>query len=199
MSRLVAAPRECRSTWPTGFPGQGAWVFVCGPSGAGKDSVMAWARDALAGETRLHFARRLVTRHAPSAWDDGVSAPALQALLADGQLAWHWQAHGLLYGVHRSYAACVMAGDVVVVNGSRTHARELAGRADVRCVVITAPQPLLAARLHARGREDAPAVARRLHRNAASVLPAADLVIRNDADLGRAGDALSVYLRELVR
>jgi len=40
----------------------GKWVFVCGPSGAGKDSVLAWASDHLAGRRDIVFARRMVTR-----------------------------------------------------------------------------------------------------------------------------------------
>ena len=36
----------------------GTWVFVCGPSGAGKDSVIGWARGQLADRPGIVFAQR---------------------------------------------------------------------------------------------------------------------------------------------
>lgn len=176
----------------------GCWVIVCGPSGAGKDSVMGWARDALAGRPWLHFARRLVTRAGSSAWDDEVNAKRLELLRAGGALAWYWEAHGLRYGIDANYAVLVRAGQVVVVNGSREHARTVAGRGDVHCVLVTAPQAVLAARLRARGRENEEAIARRLARGAGEGKLAVDHIIRNEGELAAAGVALRDYLLELA-
>jgi ribose 1,5-bisphosphokinase PhnN len=39
----------------------GHWVFVCGASGAGKDSVMAWAQEHLAGTSAIVFSRRMLS------------------------------------------------------------------------------------------------------------------------------------------
>jgi ribose 1,5-bisphosphokinase PhnN len=36
---------------------RGAWAFVCGPSGAGKDSVIAWARERLADRREIACSR----------------------------------------------------------------------------------------------------------------------------------------------
>ena len=41
---------------------KGCFVAVVGPSGAGKDTIMDAARVALAGDTRFHFVRRIITR-----------------------------------------------------------------------------------------------------------------------------------------
>lgn len=178
---------------------RGIWVLVCGPSGAGKDSVLGWAQAALAGHGRICFARRIVTRAAgPGSDHDEASPAAMQALRAGGGLAWHWQAHGHHYGVRAAYALQVAAGQVVVVNGSREHALPLAGRADVRCVLVTAPAPLLQQRLQARGREDGAAVASRMARNGHLAPPPADRVIVNDASVAAAGAALRDYLLGLA-
>lgn len=178
----------------------GVWVMVCGPSGAGKDSVMAWAADALAGEPRVCFARRLVTRAAhPGSDHDEVSPAAMRRLHSAGALAWHWQAHGCDYAIRGDYADRVAQGQVVVVNGSREHVRGLQPRPDVRTVLVTAAAGLLATRLASRGRESHLAVAARLQRNAALATPAADRVIINERQLAVAGAALRDYLMELAR
>lgn len=178
----------------------GCWVIVCGASGAGKDSVLAWARDALRAHARIRFAQRLVTRPgAPGSGHEEVSPQALDSLRARGDLAWHWQAHGHGYGIRAAYRADVDAGAIVVVNGSREHVLQLAGRTDVRCVLLTAPRASLRARLLQRAREDAAAVALRMARNETLDLPAAERVIANDGPLHVAGVALRDYLLELAR
>lgn len=177
----------------------GCWVLVCGPSGAGKDTVLGWARSALAEHPAICFARRLVTRAAVGSDDDSVDAAGMQALRRRGELAWEWSAHGHEYGIRSDYAQRVHAGELVVVNGSREHARTLAGRPDLRCVLVTAPPGVLRARLHARGREDARSISLRMARNGRLPAPFADRVIVNDAALEAAGAALRDYLVELVR
>ena len=72
----------------------GLWVFVCGASGAGKDSVMAWAAEYLQNSPRVVFARRMVTRAAHAGSDhDAITSEQFAQLQAAGALAWHWQAH----------------------------------------------------------------------------------------------------------
>lgn len=179
---------------------KGCWVMVCGPSGAGKDSVLRWAAQELAAHGGIRFARRLVTRASgPGADDDAIGLPEIHALRGRGGLAWHWQAHGHHYGVPAQYAADVAAGRIVVVNGSREHARPLAGRANVRCVLVTAGNELLAERLLLRGREDGTGMALRMARNQELAAPPADRVIRNEGPLPQAGAALRDYLLELAR
>lgn len=178
----------------------GCWVIVCGPSGAGKDSVIGWTQVALARHPRVRFARRLVTRASQTGSEhEPVSAAELGALRARGELAWHWQAHGHGYGVRAGYAAEVAAGRVVVINGSREHALSLADCEDVRCVLVTAPERVLRQRLLERGREDSHAVARRLTRNGALAPPPADCIIANEGAIATAGAALRDYLLRLAR
>lgn len=179
---------------------RGLWVFVCGPSGAGKDSVLAWAAAALAHDARFVFTRRLVTRErSPGSDHDEVTPAAFERLKAAGRLAWDWQAHGHHYGIAGHYAQDVAAGRTVVVNGSREHAMALAVQDKLRTVLVTAQAERVAARLYQRGRESVEAVAARIARNAALDLPHADAVIANDGDLDQAGQALQRYLLGLQR
>ena len=173
----------------------GAWIFICGPSGAGKDSVVAAARQALSARQDIVFARRMVTRAMqPGSDHDPVTQAAFHALVHDDALSWHWQAHGFYYGIARHYAAEVQAGRLVVVNGSRAHVRALPASPDVRVVQITATPEQLALRLLQRGRDTPRAVADRLARNVGFAEMAADCVIVNDTELAIAGRRLADYL-----
>lgn len=178
---------------------KGLWVMVCGPSGAGKDSVLKHAEASLDASSRIVFARRFVTRAAgPGACDVELDRDELRRLLASGGTSWHWQAHGHDYAIGAAYRDLVARGDVVVVNGSREHAAGLRGRPDVRTVLVTAPASTVRERLVARGRENAEAVALRMERNAVLALQEADRVITNDGPLATAGAALADYLKELA-
>jgi ribose 1,5-bisphosphokinase len=173
----------------------GAWIFVCGPSGAGKDSVVASAQHILSAQKGIVFARRLVTRVLQAGSDhDPVTEPDFHALVRAGGLCWHWQAHGFHYGIAQHYAAEVQAGRLVVVNGSRAHVRELPPSPDLRIVQVTASPDQLAARLRQRGRDATSAVAERLARNTGFIGMTADCVIVNDAELSAAGQRLADYL-----
>lgn len=178
-------------------PQTGVWVFVCGPSGSGKDSVMAYAQQALASRRDIVFARRFVTRPVHAGSDHDALTPAgFAALLPAGGLSWHWQAHGFSYGIASQYGDTVRAGGLVVVNGSREHVHSLPASPDVLVVHVTAGAEALARRLVQRGRDSAEAVAQRLERNADFGSTSADCVIVNDGELADAGQQLANYLTE---
>ena len=173
----------------------GLWVFVCGASGAGKDSVMAWAQKHLAGTSGIVFSRRMVTRPAHAGSDhDEVSAEQFTALAAPGGLAWHWQAHGFGYGISARYADDVAQGRVVVVNGSREHVISQVPAAAIRVVQVVANPQEIASRLAQRARDTPQAVAQRLERNMQFADLQADCIICNDATVAEAGLQLANYL-----
>ena len=143
----------------------GAWIFVCGPSGVGKDSVIDAAQQTLGDRQDIVFARRLVTRPADGAPNhDPVSEPVFVSLLSRSALCWHWQAHGFHYGIDQHYAEAVRAGRRVVVNGSRAHVGALVPSPGVRLVLITADPVDVEIRLKTRARDATQAVSARLAR-----------------------------------
>lgn len=178
----------------------GFWVFVCGPSGAGKDSVMRWAQGHLAEHADIVFARRMVTRPPQIGSDhDPVTAQQFAKLMGSGGLVWCWQAHGFHYGIAARYAADVAAGRVVVVNGSREHVICQDGAEQLRVVQVLADQTELQQRLERRGRDEPEAVLARLARNARFDELHADCNILNQGDLAQAGAQLQAYLLDLAQ
>ena len=149
-----------------------ALVLVVGPSGAGKDTLIAAAKAALAEDARFVFPRRVVTRAAMAELEDhdSVDANEFSRQKLRGAYALDWEAHGLSYGVPSSIDAAMVAGRVVVVNTSR-RVIERAMEKYPRCfvLVITARPEIRAARLTGRGRESAADVAARLAREGAPV------------------------------
>ena len=173
----------------------GLWVFVCGPSGAGKDSVLGWAATHLVGRQDIVFARRMVTRpvHAGSDHDE-VSPKQFAHLRDNGGLAWYWQAHGFHYGIAACYADQVAAGRIVVVNGSRGHVDALEVTAHTRVVQIVTDATQLASRLEKRGRDAPHEVSQRLVRNARFANLCVDHTIVNQNTVADAGRQLVDYL-----
>ncbi|MBS3650563.1 phosphonate metabolism protein/1,5-bisphosphokinase (PRPP-forming) PhnN [Pseudaminobacter sp. 19-2017] len=150
---------------------RGVLLAVVGPSGAGKDSLMAHARERLGDDPSVLFVRRVITRSAvPSAEDhDALTAEAFAEAQSSGMFAVTWQAHGLHYGIPAEVHQHLAAGGVAVVNGSRAALREIHSAFEhVVTVQITCNPAVLASRLAARGRESQAEIEQRLSR-AASV------------------------------
>nr|WP_282568269.1 phosphonate metabolism protein/1,5-bisphosphokinase (PRPP-forming) PhnN [Bosea thiooxidans] len=181
----------------------GALVLVVGPSGAGKDTLMEAGRAGLAGDARFRFARRLITRPAMAGAEDHDSCDeaAFRTAEAQGELALSWRAHGLSYGIPATELSGIAMGAVVIVNISRraiAAAEELAERVVV--LNITAPVPVLAQRLAARGRESEAEIAARLAREAPLTAERAEVVtIMNDRSVAEAAEELVTVLRGLGR
>lgn len=160
----------------------GRLFFVVGPSGAGKDTLLAGAQ---ATDPTLHWARRVITRPEAAGGEpfEGVTIEVFKARLAGGAFALHWKAHGLCYGVPFEELAPLLRGETVLVNGSRAALDvALESYPDLRVIRVSAPSATLAERLLARGRESRAEIEARLSR-ASYDLPAGVAVtdVVNDA------------------
>lgn len=173
----------------------GRLVAVVGPSGVGKDSVMAGMRRAIPS---LHVVRRVITRAPGLGGEDYAAASVAQfeTMVEDGAFALHWGAHGLHYGIPITVKHHLGQGTDCLVNFSRK-ALAQAGGMFPRLVVlnITAKPETLAQRLAARARETEEEISKRLA-EADKPLPAGLEVIHlaNDGPLSqtiaRAADLL---------
>jgi len=179
----------------------GPLVYVMGPSGAGKDSVMNRARALLPRKAPVFFAHRYITRPADIGGENHVALSEAEFLLRreHGLFAFDWEAHGNRYGIGCEIETWRKAGLTVVVSGSREHFLNANGLDDdTHPVLITAPAERLAERLAASGREDSGAAARRLGRGEAYTVDDARLVtIVNDGALETAAEAFVSLIARL--
>jgi ribose 1,5-bisphosphokinase len=152
MSWIAAAFR--RLTTRSKLIGPGRLVLVVGPSGAGKDTLIARARAACRDDATVVFPARVVTRP-PSIFEDNefISPSAFEQAAANGAFAFWWSAHGHMYGIPLAIDFDIEAGRTVVCNVSRTVVGAVRERyANVVTVLVTAPREVLGARLAARDR-----------------------------------------------
>jgi ribose 1,5-bisphosphokinase len=156
-------------------------VLIVGPSGAGKDTLLEAAQQALADDPRFRFVRRVVTRPADAGGE--AHEAVTPAEFAMREFALQWQAHGLSYGIPADVTDDIGRGLVVVANASRTVIAAAARRFPIRVIEVTAPAGVLAARLASRARETAADVAARLSRNVAVPDHVDVETVMNDASL----------------
>jgi ribose 1,5-bisphosphokinase len=179
----------------------GRLVYVIGPSGAGKDSIIAYARQRL-GADRHVFARRHITRPADSGGEDHIAiGPAdFDRDRAAGRFALSWRGNGHGYGVGIEVDRWLDSGRHVVLNGSRAYLPEAAARyPDLLPVLIAIDPEVLRTRLSARGRETPDEIDARIRR--AMDLDVIDhpalAIVANNGPLAEAGEAFIALLRSL--
>ena len=178
---------------------QGVLYYVVGASGAGKDSVIRYARESLAHAPDVLFAHRYITRPLRPDGENHVELTTAEFLVRKrhGLFSMDWESYGFHYGIGVEIDTWLGRGLAVVVNGSRSYipvARQRYGA--MKVVWITAGPDVLAARLSGRGRESRAEIAARLTRNAklGTRPPAGELQIDNDGALERAGSRLVALL-----
>jgi ribose 1,5-bisphosphokinase len=172
----------------------GVFVAVVGASGAGKDSLINFARDRLGDAVVV--VRRVVTRAADDGSEDhdSLTPDAFAAAERDGRFALSWEAHGLHYGLPVALEAELEAGRVVIANLSRAALPRLLSRYPAAQVVEVSAEPeIIARRLAGRGREAGD------ERGSGFPLPPGIVRIDNSGDLAVAGSQFVTLLRDLLR
>ncbi len=161
-------------------------VYVIGPSGAGKDSVLQGLRQAWPEAAAAHWSRRTITRPVQAGGEqhETVDASGFEQLCQSNAFAMQWQANGLCYGVRHEELRPLQLGRWVFVNGSRAWLPQLLTHwPQATLVYIGADREVLARRLAARGRESVDAVSARLARQVPLVLPPGAIRIDNNGHL----------------
>ena len=174
--------------------GPGRLVLVVGPSGAGKDTLIARARAACRGDATVVFPTRVITRP-PSIFEDNEFMPpsAFEQAAANGAFAIWWSAHGHMYGIPLAIDFDIEAGRTVACNVSRTVVAAVRERyANVVTVLVTAPREVLGSRLASRERASDASIADRMNR-----ATLADGKLRPDVIINIVGEA-ETAARKLV-
>jgi ribose 1,5-bisphosphokinase len=171
-------------------------IYVMGPSGVGKDSLLNWLREQvrrLPVPPALHFARRTITRAQDNSNEDHevVTLDTFTQLQQAGAFALDWEAHGLHYGVRTEQI--LGRNGWVMVNGSRAYAERARGMFEGMTVLhVTAPEAVVRARLTERQRETSAEVEARIQRSQSAGVP----WVPGDLHIVNAG-ALEASAREL--
>jgi ribose 1,5-bisphosphokinase len=175
-------------------------IYVMGPSGAGKDSVLGWLREHLPKDMPVHWARRTITRPAAAGGEahEATDAQGFEQLRSQDAFALSWHANGLHYGIRRTELAGLQEGRWVLVNGSRGHLPQvLKSHPGLQMVHITADPATLVQRLTQRQRETPEQIQQRIVRASAFVVPQGVIEISNNGTLAQAGQALLLALQKL--
>lgn len=146
---------------------QGRLIYLMGPSGSGKDSLLQAARVPLEAHG-CRFARRVITRSAEAVGEDavGVTPAEFDRLEGEGAFALSWRANGLAYGIPGEIDDWLAAGQDVLINGSRAHLDETRRRyPQLLAILLQVDEAVLRQRLLARGRETSEQIEARLARS----------------------------------
>jgi ribose 1,5-bisphosphokinase len=196
MSELEANPRHVASAT------SGMMVVVVGPSGAGKDTLMALAARHFEGRADVHFARRVITRGVDAGGEDHVSVSegGFEAMEQAHNFVVSWAAHGLKYGISATVLDELARGNLVIANGSRSVLdRFKASFPRLTVINITARPEVLAERLEARGRETREDILKRLERGSLTVKGEYDVVtIDNSGMVDEAGRRMVDALESIL-
>jgi len=145
----------------------GRLIYLMGPSGSGKDSLIEAAREPLRAQG-CEVVRRIITRSAESVGEDaiGVSREEFARRRDEGDFALYWNANGLDYGIPISIDQSLGNGRDVLVNGSRGHLDQAMARYPTLLpILLTVKEEVLRERLLRRGRESLAEIEARLRRN----------------------------------
>jgi len=141
---------------------RGTLFLVVGPSGAGKDSLIAGSR---LRRPALYVMPRTITRPAEKNEHIAVSEEDFARLKRDYAFSLSWDANGFRYGISRDLEARLEAGQSVILNGSRSIVDEVLEKFQpARIIYVSARLDVLAQRLRERGRESDDEIELRLAR-----------------------------------
>lgn len=182
------------------LPKYGRLFYVIGASGAGKDSLLNYARQQMKNVPTIAFAHRYITRPASTDGENHValSNEEFMVRVRNGMIVMHWQSHGNHYGIGSEINSWLAGGIDVVVNGSREYlptATKLFP--EIRPVLIDVSEQVLLRRLLNRKREGTAEIAARINRSKMISIPdeyPSIHTVNNDSDLKSAGEEFIEFI-----
>ncbi len=146
----------------------GRLIYLMGPSGAGKDSLIAHIK--LKNELPLLLPSRYITRPVNAAeleQHQFMTPEAFAAAEQAGEFACSWRANGHAYGLGLDVYTGLEQGKMVLINGSRAHYKSLPEALQAACVPVYlhVGSEVQTQRLLQRGRENTAQVAERVARS----------------------------------
>ena len=168
--------------------------YVIGASGAGKDTLMNFARTQLNGRDKVIFAHRYITRPPFTGNENHIylAEEEFKARIDDGLFSLYWESHAQYYGIGAEINIWMEKGFNVVVNGSRQYLPVAQGLyPEMMVILIDASPEIIAQRLSSRGREDAAGIDKRIARTSEISADLTNCIkIQNDGKVEDAGNAL---------
>lgn len=141
-------------------------IYLMGPSGSGKDSLIEASRVRLQAGG-IEVSTRVITRSAEAKGEEAISVSVEEfaRLRASGALALDWQANGLAYGIPVQIDLWLAQARHVLVNGSRAYLEQARSRyPDLLAIRLDVDPTVLRHRLLARGREPIEQIEERMAR-----------------------------------
>lgn len=145
----------------------GFLVYLIGPSGSGKDSLLSAAAKPLA-TAGARIATRVITRPSGPGEEQAISldAEAFCARRDRGEFALWWQANQLHYAIPCEIDDWLATGQIVLVNGSRAYLAQARRRYPTLLpILLQVEEAVLRQRLLRRGRETPNQIEARLQRS----------------------------------
>ena len=176
--------------------------YVIGASGAGKDSLLDYARSQINQNPKVIFAHRYITRPANAGGENHIALDEEEFLSrhAMGCFAMDWYSHDTYYGIGIEVDQWLAKDISVVVNGSRGYLNQAAKRYPELCpVLINVESDVLRKRLLSRGRENKEQIEHRLNQTQKleqSVSHSKLMSIENNGSLSEAGEKLITIIQK---
>lgn len=185
----------------------GQLIYLVGPSGSGKDSILRELAPRLGDKYTI--LKRVISRPPAMETEDFESLDLADFLEREGkgEFSLSWRANNLAYGVRTELDQQLALGKTVIVNGSREHWPQVFARyPSAILLLVQVNAALLEQRLRARGRESEQEIQLRLERNVsmertlrdtAALQKHAFWIIDNSNDLSTAVEAFHRQLKEI--
>jgi len=174
----------------------GNLFYIIGGSGAGKDSLIDYAKKHLTKNVPIEFVRRYITRSPNAGGENHFSLTEEEFLQYkdNDYFDMDWFSHNTYYGIGTEINGWLSKNISVVMNGSRAYLGEAANKyPDIIPVLISVDPLVLSERLFSRGRESHDEIQKRIIQAVkleSSVQHPNLVTIENNSSIKEAGDEL---------